>query len=172
MTEPRTLVLGIGNPGRQDDGLGAALVESLKALRLPRVTCMARYQLNLEDAKLCAGYDIVVFSDAAGDIVESFTLSPLDPSTYVPMSTHSFRPEAILAACETHYGQKPRAFLLAIRGYHWGLEEGLSPQGTENLEVAREALLVFLSAQVRNGDAAPDKIKPKDQSCQRKKSLS
>jgi hydrogenase maturation protease len=169
MTEPCILVFGIGNPGRQDDGMGAALVESLQARHLPGVTCRARYQLNLEDAKLCADHDIVVFSDAAGDIVESFALSPLEPSTYVPISTHSFRPEAILAVCETHFGKKPRAFLLAIRGYQWGLEEGLSPQGAENLKAAFEALLVFLSAQVRNGHSAPDQIDPKDPSCQKKK---
>jgi hypothetical protein len=112
----------------------------------------------------------VVFSDAAGDIVESFALSPLEPSTYVPISSHSFRPEAILAVCDAHYDKRPRAFLLAIRGYHWGLEEGLSPQGTENLEAALEALLAFLSAQVQNSSSVPDQIEPKDHSCQKKKS--
>ena len=46
----RVLVIGYGNPGRQDDGLGAAVIERLEALGLEGVTVDADYQLNIEDA--------------------------------------------------------------------------------------------------------------------------
>ena len=53
----RTLVLGFGNPGRLDDGLGPAVVEALRAYELPGVTMDADYQLRVEDAAEIAGYD-------------------------------------------------------------------------------------------------------------------
>jgi DNA-binding response OmpR family regulator len=45
----RVLVIGYGNPGRLDDGLGPALAETLQRLDLPGVTVDADYQLTAED---------------------------------------------------------------------------------------------------------------------------
>jgi hydrogenase maturation protease len=73
------LVLGIGNPGRRDDGLGAEAVARLEALRLPGVTADANYQLNLEDALTCASHDLVVFVDAARGLRKPFSFEELKP---------------------------------------------------------------------------------------------
>jgi len=59
------LVIGYGNPGRRDDGLGPALAERLQELRLPGVDVDADYQLTVEDAAAAAEHDVVVFADAA-----------------------------------------------------------------------------------------------------------
>jgi hydrogenase maturation protease len=67
MTEaPRTvLLLGYGNPGRLDDGLGSELAARVQALGLPGVTVDSDYQLCLEDAEAVSRHDVVVFADAA-----------------------------------------------------------------------------------------------------------
>jgi len=71
----KTLVIGVGNAGRQDDGLGPALVERLAGVKPPErvivqtpdgaVDAFWAYQLNIEDAAAVREYDRVVFVDAS-----------------------------------------------------------------------------------------------------------
>ena len=46
----KVLLIGYGNPGRLDDGLGPALAAAVEKLAIPGVTVDADYQLNVEDA--------------------------------------------------------------------------------------------------------------------------
>jgi hydrogenase maturation protease len=164
--------LGIGNPGRRDDGLGPAFVERIEALRLPGVDCKANYQLNLEDAQACSVHDVVVFADAAETLDGPFALTPLEPSPRFTMSTHSLPPEGVLAVCEAVYGIRPRACLLAIQGHRWEIGEGLSPKARINLGAAVEALLDFIQG-FREGES-PGKgpARTKEKPCRKKKSSS
>ncbi|MFO7734524.1 MAG: hydrogenase maturation protease [Candidatus Aminicenantes bacterium] len=138
------LVLGIGNPGRRDDGLGAEAVARLEALRLPGVTADANYQLNLEDALACARHDLVVFVDAARGLRRPFTFEELKPEGSMPAMTHSLGPGAVLALAESLYGRTPRAYMLGVRGHAWSLGEGLSARAKADLERALAFLTEFL----------------------------
>ena len=142
---PRVLVLGIGNPGRQDDGLGAAAVNRLEALRLPGVSCDANYQLNIEDALACARHDIVIFVDAAEVSRQPFTLLRINAEASYPPLSHSLGPAAVLSLCGSLYGRMPEAHLLAIRGYSWDIGEGLSPKAETNLGRAVEFVGRFIT---------------------------
>ena len=144
MKRPRTLVLGIGNPGRRDDGLGAAAVERLKKRRLAGVSCDANYQLNIEDALACAGHDLVVFVDAARGLHQPFTFTTIEPEAAMPAMSHALGPAAVLALASELYGKRPEARVLAIRGHRWTIGEGLSDQAEKNLGLALEFLISFL----------------------------
>ena len=48
--EKRVLVLGYGNPGREDDGLGPAFAAEIGQLGRQNVTIVNNYQLMIEDA--------------------------------------------------------------------------------------------------------------------------
>ena len=74
MTDKRILLIGYGNPGRADDGLGPALADRIEALDLPGLTVESDYQLSIEHAALAAGHDIVIFADADGE-TEDIVLS-------------------------------------------------------------------------------------------------
>lgn len=135
--EERLLIYGIGNVGRQDDGLAIRLIERLAAAALPDgVTLEAGYQLSIEDALLVAEFDAVLFMDATveKDAPAPFSLRPLAPASEVTFSTHSTSPAGVLALCAELYGRRPRAFLLALPGYEWELREELSARGQRNLE--------------------------------------
>jgi hydrogenase maturation protease len=140
----RVLVVGIGNPGRGDDGLGPAAAERLAALRLAGVTCDANYQLNIEDALACSRHDLVVFVDAARGLRVPFTWNKVRPEAAVPALTHALGPGAVLAVCSALYGRTPEARLLAVRGHRWSVGEGLSPRAEENLGRAVRFLEGFL----------------------------
>ena len=137
----RPLVIGIGNPGRQDDGLGPALVEMLGSAGLPAVDLDSNYQLNVEDALAVSTHDVVIFADASEACEEPFAFAPLEPSRGIAFTTHELSPAAVLALCDELYGKRPLAWTLAIRGYAWDMSEGLSPRAEVNLSAALAFLL-------------------------------
>lgn len=135
MGEPlaRVLVLGYGNPGRQDDGLGPLLVERLEEAGIDGVTTDADYQLNIEDAAALAEHDIALFVDAATSGREPFGIERVRPDSSITFTSHSVSPGSILAICEDSFGVVPEAWVLGIRGYEFEFREGLTPRAEENL---------------------------------------
>ena len=143
----RLLIFGIGNLGRQDDGLGVRLVEQLESLGLPaHVTLEANYQLAPEDALLLAAHDVVLFVDAtvSPDASAPYVISPVAPASEMSFSSHALSMGSLLALCGRLYGKAPRAFALALPGYAFEVNAELSPQASENLDHARRDLLQLL----------------------------
>ena len=134
--ERRVLVLGYGNPGRQDDGLGPAMVAEIESMGLPNVTAFDNYQLNIEDAMDVASHDIVWFIDAAKTGQSPYSVRAISPSSTIEFTSHIVRPEAILAIARQCYGGSPQAFLLGIRGYEFEFIEALTPGAKDNLQAA------------------------------------
>jgi len=149
MTEPRkVLVIGFGNPGRLDDGLGPAAAEALEAMRLPGVTVDADYQLNVEDAAAIAAHDAVVFVDAALAGSEPFFFAPIMPQPALGFSSHSVEPEVVVHMAHTMFGATTEAWALGIRGYEFDeFGEGLGEKARANLDAA----LAFLVEALRSG---------------------
>jgi len=139
----RILVIGYGNPGRRDDGLGPALAARLEALGLPGVTVESDYQLSIEHAERAARHDIVVFADAAADIDghAPFYLRSVQPAPDAFHFSHSVSPQAVLHLAAQCFDSRPRGWLLGIRPVDLdSFAEGLTPQAQTNLGAALEAL--------------------------------
>jgi len=140
----RILVLGIGNPGRGDDGLGPELAGRVERAALSGVDVDANYQLNIEDALACSSHVLVVFVDASTEGPEPYSFAELAPSRDIAFTTHELAPASVLALCEDLYGRRPEARLLTVRGYEWEIGEGLSPRAAANLAEAEAFLTDFL----------------------------
>jgi len=136
--------MGIGNPGRRDDGLGPRLVELLEAAGLESIVLDSNYQLNIEDALACSKFGTVIFADASETGEEPVAFAELEPARETSFTTHELSPAAVLALCEELYGRRPKAWTLAIRGYDWDIGEGLSPLAEINLSAALALLLGWL----------------------------
>ena len=137
--DPRILVLGYGNPGRQDDGAGTATVGELAKLALPGVTAETDYQLSIEAAAALAEADKAVFVDAALEGPEPFRVELLEPSATIRFSTHAFGPESLLAVCEQAFERSPgEALLVGVRGYEFDIAEGLTEKAQANSRAALE----------------------------------
>ena len=142
----KILVIGYGNPGRSDDGLGPALAERLEALAIPGVTVEADYQLSIEHAAMAAEHDVVVFADADSTCHEPFYLKPVVAKHIVEFTSHSVPPEEILHIAQSCFNASPEGYLLGIRAQVLEpYSEGLSPSALEGLEAALECLLKFIS---------------------------
>jgi hydrogenase maturation protease len=148
-TRPRVLLIGYGNPGRLDDGLGPALAAAIEPLVLPGVTVDADYQLTVEDAQAAAEHDIVIFADADTAGEAPFTFRSIEPEASVSFSTHSVQPKQVLGLAHELFGARTRGFILGIRGYDFdAFGELLSPRAQANLAAA----IRYVEQLLREGD--------------------
>jgi hydrogenase maturation protease len=146
---PRILVIGFGNPGRRDDGLGPTLAARLAARELPGVTIESDYQLCLEHAELVARHESVLFVDAAIEVPGNapFHLGPLQPLDQVSCFSHQLSPHAVLHVAAQCFGARPSAWLLGVRAADVGsFAEGLTPAAERNLTAALDAALAWLAS--------------------------
>jgi hydrogenase maturation protease len=132
------LIYGIGNVGRQDDGLGWAFVDWLQAEGLcSRAEMQRGYQLLLEDAELISNKERVLFVDATKEAsVESFTLGRATPRMDFTFTSHAISIPAIMATCQQFFQRVPQVLVLAIRGFEFELAMGLTPAAQRNLDGA------------------------------------
>ncbi len=137
----RILVLGYGNPGRQDDGLGPAIAAEIERLGWSNVTVFDDYQLCIENAMDVAEHDVVWFVDAAKVGEAPYAVRPVSPVATIEFTSHLVRPATILAIAQQCYGKTPEAYVLAVRGYDFAFVEELTPAATENM---REALAMLI----------------------------
>ena len=153
-----TLVIGYGNPGRGDDGLGPAFAQRVADWHLSSVDVLIDYQLKVEHALLVANARRVVFADAQIKGATPFDFAPLVPSETGDVTSHSLHPDTLLALTNTLYGAAPVAFVLGITGAEFGrVHEGLSATAERNLARAETFFLDWLetTSATPNADRPP-----------------
>lgn len=150
MAEARNMLLiGYGNPGRGDDGLGPAFSEAMSAYGLTGLDVDTDYQLVAEHALDVSGRDLVIFADAMMDADAPFHFGRIAPAKPGTLGSHSLRPETVLALADTLYGAAPEAWMMGIAGYDFGeVHEGLSEKAAINLEAAKTHFLSWYDTKV------------------------
>jgi hydrogenase maturation protease len=135
--KPKILIHAYGNPGRGDDGIGAAFIQMcqpwLSHASAQHLKIETSYQLTVEDSYTMSEFDIVVFIDAAIEEMENFTFTAVQPRPQSPFTTHAMHPSGVLYLCRELYGRTPKTYFLQIKGYEWEMLEGLSEQAEKNL---------------------------------------
>jgi hydrogenase maturation protease len=142
------LVYGYGNPGREDDGLGIELVRRLenwsKESGLQGIDFDSNYQLNIEDAEIISGKDVVIFVDASIEEIDDFILTEVTAESEATFTTHTASPGYILQLCAELFGTYPRVYLLHIKGYQWEFRESISEKAEINLHKAFNFMKYYL----------------------------
>ena len=134
-----SLIYGIGNIGRQDDGLGWAFIDWLEKESIcPKADLMRHYQLHLEDADMISYKKKVLFVDASkvADL-KTFQLEKVKPKMDFSFTSHAMSVQTILATCKTCFDDVPEVQFLTIKGYEWELEQGLTTKARHNLDLAK-----------------------------------
>ncbi len=140
----RVLVIGYGNPSRQDDGVGLAVVNGLRmragATPLDEgddgfddlgrdMDTLFLQQLSPELAETLIDYGHVVLVDAHfGIYPELVHHEHLDPSHEAAIVSHHFKPGTLLSLAEQLYGRAPTGELISVRGYAFDFTSELSPE--------------------------------------------
>lgn len=132
------LIYGIGNVGRQDDGLGWAFIDWLEQSNLcPKADVMRHYQLQLEDADLISHKKRVLFVDATKAMdVSGIRLETVKPKMDFSFTSHAISIPAIMATCQRCFDTLPQVQLLTMKGYEWELKLGMTDKASQNLHTA------------------------------------
>lgn len=125
-TLSHTLVIGIGNPLRGDDGAGPMLCRLLKQHHLQGVECITVHQLTPELAETLIPYDQVLFVDAEAGSTR-VELTPLRPITSPASSAHHVNPGLLLSLAGTLYKKNIPGLLCRIPAFDFSTGAPLSP---------------------------------------------
>ena len=132
----KILLYGFGNPGRQDDGLGPALVDKIEKENLSGIIYDSNYQLNIEDAHTISECAAVIFIDASVGLGQPFKFYKIEPASEITFTTHTVSPQSIMALAYDLYQADVQGYILEIQGKDWDFAEGLSEVGEQNLNEA------------------------------------
>ncbi len=137
LNSKKTIIFGIGNSSRQDDGLGWAFLDEIEKKNTFKGELHYRYQLNIEDAETVSNAEQVIFVDAfAGKQEKNCVFEECTLNGEITFTTHALNPEAIMALCKDVYKKQPKAWVLKIKGNHWELGKSLTPNAKQNLTEA------------------------------------
>ena len=127
------LLIGYGNKGRGDDGLGPEFAQRISEENFDGLTIDTDYQLSVDHAAAVAEARLVVFADAQMNSNEPYQFEHVFEGNAESLSS----PVAVLTLARTLFGATPQAFVLGITGYEFGeVSEGLSAGALHNLELA------------------------------------
>ena len=136
------LLIGFGNQGRGDDGLGPVFAERIEKVAPAGLEIDIDYQLTVDHAPMIAEADFVVFADAQIGAEGSFSFEQVRGEGATGMGSHELTPQAVLALAKTLYDKEPPAFVLGISGWDYGeVKEGLSAEAVAHLDAAETFFL-------------------------------
>ena len=157
----KLLLLGYGNPDREDDGVAWHILRAL-TIRLglaspesyedefpesAQIDFAFHLQLTPEMAEDISAYEYVCFIDAhTGSIPEPVRLIDVVSEFQNSPFTHHLTPQSLLSMCETIYEKKPDAALLSIRGYRFLFSRELSKETAELVPQAVELIWDWINA--------------------------
>lgn len=157
----KALIIGYGNPDREDDGVAWHILRALTLkLGLPapvsyedefpediRITFAFYLQLTPEMAEDINAYEYVCFVDAhTGNIPEPVRLIPVESEFQHSPFTHHLTPQSLVSMCETLYGRKPDAALLSVLGHRFLFSRQLSQETAALVPQAVESIWDWMRA--------------------------
>jgi hydrogenase maturation protease len=157
----KSLIIGYGNPDREDDGVAWHILHALTTKlgldspdsyedEFPESALIdfAFYlQLTPELAEDISDYQYVCFVDAhTGNIPERVRLINVESEFQASPFTHHLTPQSLLSMCETIYGKKPDAALLSVLGHRFLFSRELSAETARLVPQAVELLWDWLEA--------------------------
>jgi hydrogenase maturation protease len=156
----KLLLLGYGNPDREDDGVAWHILRALTIKlglvppesyedEFPESDVIAfdfQLQLTPEMAEEVARYPHVCFIDAhTGSIPEPLRLTAVESEFQNSPFTHHLTPQSLMSMCETIYGKRPDATLLSVLGHRFLFTRELSVETAELVPQAVKLICEWLN---------------------------
>jgi hydrogenase maturation protease len=141
-----TCIVGIGNPLRSDDGVGAYVCELIHAKQLPGVNTIITQQLDTAMIEELIGFDEVIFVDAAVN-TSKINLNPITENSAVtqPLSHHI---NAVLFAklAQQLYAAATQFNICAIPAANFKMGKKLSVKAKSNATKAAALLIARITS--------------------------
>ncbi|MBN2258589.1 MAG: hypothetical protein JW704_12365 [Anaerolineaceae bacterium] len=165
----KTLILGYGNPDRQDDGVAWTIlrdVASQLGINQPslldpmvnspdeNLTLMVSLQLLPEMAELISKYERICFVDAhTGRVPDDLSIEALGCEFQKSPFTHHLTPQTCISLSKTLYQKTPQAQLVSVRGYEFGFSNELSTRSRMLAHQAVERILAWIEERITDDPA-------------------
>jgi len=155
------LIFCYGNPSRGDDALGPAMFELLEKKKdesseLDNIELLTDYQLQIEHAVDLEQRECVLFVDASASASAPYEFQPLQAERDSSYTTHAMSPAAVLDVYrQINQCEPPLSYMLAIRGYEFGLGQVMSAQAKMNLQQGYDFIRRLLVTDIKQW---PEKI--------------
>jgi hydrogenase maturation protease len=149
---PKTLIIGYGNPDREDDGVAWHVLQGVaEYFKIPissdtdigvfpegnSLDFWFNLQLMPEMAPEMLGYERICFVDAhTGAIEAEIHAAKIKPVFQSSPLTHHMTAETIVAILENLYHHSPDTLFISIRGYQFRFLRALSERTQELSEKA------------------------------------
>ncbi|MHB8134205.1 MAG: hypothetical protein ACYDH1_08270 [Anaerolineaceae bacterium] len=157
---PRTLIVGYGNPDREDDGVAWYVLQGIaRKLNIPISTdtdigiypegntldFWFNLQLMPEMASDMVDYQRICFVDAhTGAVEEEIHIEKIISKFQNSPLTHHMTPETIVSIMEHLYNHKPETLFVSIRGYQFRFLRSLSKNTNILHEKAIEEIIDWI----------------------------
>ena len=138
----RSLVIGVGNVRRGDDGAGPAVAEVVER-RVPQVRTVVVQQLVPELADELSRVDQAIFVDASA-AVDRVAVRDVAPHAGSGCS-HVFSPAELVALCHDAYGVTPaRVWQIEVPASRFDLGEGFSAATRRGVDEAARRVVELI----------------------------
>ncbi len=157
---PRTLIVGYGNPDREDDGVAWHVLQTIaQKFGVPisddtdvgifpegnQLDFWFNLQLMPEMAPDMVAYERICFIDAhTGAIPDKIRIEHIQSKFQNSPLTHHLTPETIVSILEHLYQHTPEALLVSIRGYQFRFEHALSVETYRLSQKAADRVLSWI----------------------------
>jgi len=144
------LVIGYGNPLREDDGIGRHAAELLEAQLPPQAAEIVQcHQLTPELSAKLDGASVVIFLDASVNLAPGEIACQPVRGNDDGVWSHDLSPAQLLGLAGQLNGGTPRAFLISAGVERMDLGTALTPGGEESAIRVARAAKQLLKAEVR-----------------------
>ena len=138
-----TLIIGYGNPLREDDGAGWYVADRVAERLGDAARVLRLHQLTPDLAADVAAADLVVFVDArVVEIERGVLVEPVEPADS-PARSHYCAPATLLATAQLLFGRAPTAWLVSIPAFALGFGEALTPSTRDAADEAVGTIVVL-----------------------------
>lgn len=151
-----TLIVGYGNPDREDDGVAWHILQALaKEFEVPisldtdvgifpegrPLDFYFNLQLMPEMALEMLAYQRICFVDAhTGAVPEKIHIEKIQSQFQNSPLTHHMTPQSLVSILEHLYQHTPDSYLVSVKGYQFRFHHQLSDQTQELAAIALESI--------------------------------
>lgn len=159
---PKTLIIGYGNPDREDDGVAWHILQGIARyfdIQFPsslseelvntHATLHFMFDLQLipEMSYDMKDFSRICFVDAhTGALENDLNIQNLERKFQNSPLTHHMTPQTILSILDTAFNHQPEAILVSVRGYQFGFTNELSSRSNQLSNLAIEFITKWILA--------------------------
>lgn len=130
-----TLIIGVGNTIRGDDGIGPYICSCIEALQLGGIKTRITQQLQTDMVDELLEYHQIIIADAAIHS-EDILFYAVDSTTSPAASSHHSNPAMLVALAQQLYNKKLPIMVCSVKGEVFEMSDQLSPAAKERADKA------------------------------------